>query len=224
MSELSEDQKKKIIEALEKAKALLPCPRCGNQNFSLVGGYFNQPIQTELGGLVIGGPEHSLCGRGLQPLRLHGSACSRFHRGSTAPTQTRRGRAKMTDASQDRTSEISSALTNRIAQDTKVHLNLGQDAIVTTEDKVRLVLMTHLERLEQRKAWIAPAGVFIAILIAFVTADFKDFLLKAAVWEAVFLVAGVLSLCWLVLAVVRAFKTPTVQDIVGELKKSSSAQ
>lgn len=56
MAEISETQKKKIIEALEKRKAHLPCPRCGNPNFSLLGGYFNQPIQTELGGLVIGGP------------------------------------------------------------------------------------------------------------------------------------------------------------------------
>lgn len=56
MAEISESQKKKIIEALEKRKARLPCPRCGNQSYSLLGGYFNQPIQTELGGLVIGGP------------------------------------------------------------------------------------------------------------------------------------------------------------------------
>ena len=56
MAELSQDQKDRIIKALTERGARLPCPRCGNQNFTLVDGYFNQPIQTELGGLVIGGP------------------------------------------------------------------------------------------------------------------------------------------------------------------------
>lgn len=56
MSGISDDQKQKVIEALAKAGANLPCPRCGNGQFSLVDGYFNHPIQTSLGGLVIGGP------------------------------------------------------------------------------------------------------------------------------------------------------------------------
>lgn len=56
MAELSSDQKRRIVEALEKAGAKLPCPRCGNGNFALLDGYFNQPVQMELGGLVLGGP------------------------------------------------------------------------------------------------------------------------------------------------------------------------
>jgi len=56
MSEVPPEQKKRIVEALEKAGARMPCPRCGNTSFSLLDGYFNQPVQTELGGLVLGGP------------------------------------------------------------------------------------------------------------------------------------------------------------------------
>ncbi len=56
MPEFSQEQKDKIIRALESRGAKQPCPRCGNNNFTLVDGYFNQPIQTELAGLVIGGP------------------------------------------------------------------------------------------------------------------------------------------------------------------------
>lgn len=56
MSGIPDDQKQKVIEALDRAGAKLPCPRCGNGQFSLVDGYFNHPIQTSLGGLVIGGP------------------------------------------------------------------------------------------------------------------------------------------------------------------------
>jgi ribosomal protein L37E len=57
MQEISEEQKNKIIKALSERGVVLPCPRCGNKNFNLVGGYVNSIIQTELtGGVVIGGP------------------------------------------------------------------------------------------------------------------------------------------------------------------------
>lgn len=56
VSTLSKDQIGKIIEILEKRGATQPCPRCGNKNFSILEGYFNQTLQTELKGMVIGGP------------------------------------------------------------------------------------------------------------------------------------------------------------------------
>ena len=56
MKELSKEQKEKIINILDERGAKLPCPRCGNNNFTLLDGYFNQTIQTEIKGMVIGGP------------------------------------------------------------------------------------------------------------------------------------------------------------------------
>lgn len=50
------EEKEKIINALEDRFAKLPCPRCGNQQFSLADGYFSQPLQENLGGIVLGGP------------------------------------------------------------------------------------------------------------------------------------------------------------------------
>lgn len=55
--DMNEDQKKKVIKALQDKGAVLPCPRCGNQNFTLIDGYFNQPLQKQLSNsLIIGGP------------------------------------------------------------------------------------------------------------------------------------------------------------------------
>jgi ribosomal protein S27AE len=54
--QLSDERKKEIIKALEERGAKLPCPRCGNPQFILLDGYFNQTIQTDLKGLVLGGP------------------------------------------------------------------------------------------------------------------------------------------------------------------------
>lgn len=56
MQELSQEQQKKIIEALDERGAILPCPRCGNKSFELLNGYFNHTLQAELKGIVIGGP------------------------------------------------------------------------------------------------------------------------------------------------------------------------
>lgn len=56
MQQIPEERKKEIVKALEERGAKLPCPRCGNQSFTLLEGYFNQPIQSELKGMVIGGP------------------------------------------------------------------------------------------------------------------------------------------------------------------------
>ena len=56
MAELTAKQQKEIIGALEKRGAKLPCPRCGNGSFTLIGGYFNQALQTDLSAFSIGGP------------------------------------------------------------------------------------------------------------------------------------------------------------------------
>jgi hypothetical protein len=59
----------------------------------------------------------------------------------------------------------------------------------------------------------------LAIITAFVTADFRDALsFKAAVWEAVFLITGVGSFLWLVVAGFRCWRSPTVEDVVEKIK------
>jgi ribosomal protein S27AE len=50
------EEKDKIIKVLEERFAKQPCPRCGFQQFTLANGYFNQPLQEKLSGLVLGGP------------------------------------------------------------------------------------------------------------------------------------------------------------------------
>jgi ribosomal protein S27AE len=55
MAQFSEEQKRQIVDALEKHGVLYPCPRCGKSTFELLDGYFNQPIQAELGRFVLGG-------------------------------------------------------------------------------------------------------------------------------------------------------------------------
>lgn len=54
---MNQQEKDRIIKILQERKAILNCPRCANNNFTLIDGYFNQPFQPELSNnLVIGGP------------------------------------------------------------------------------------------------------------------------------------------------------------------------
>ncbi len=48
-------EKEEIIEQLIRKGADRPCPRCGNKGVTLVDGYFNQTLQDDASGCVIGG-------------------------------------------------------------------------------------------------------------------------------------------------------------------------
>jgi ribosomal protein S27AE len=56
MAEISQEERDRIVKVLESKGATKPCPRCGNNSFALVSGYFNHFIQTNLSGVSIGGP------------------------------------------------------------------------------------------------------------------------------------------------------------------------
>jgi ribosomal protein S27AE len=55
-AELTKEQKEAIVEVLKQRGSVLPCPRCGNGEFTLLPGYLNHSVQTELTGMIIGGP------------------------------------------------------------------------------------------------------------------------------------------------------------------------
>jgi ribosomal protein S27AE len=55
-TDLSPEQRERIIKALQDRGATRDCPRCGNKSFAVLGGYFNHPLQFNLGGLQLGGP------------------------------------------------------------------------------------------------------------------------------------------------------------------------
>lgn len=44
-----------IAKRLTEKGALQPCPRCGHKNFTVIDGYFNQTLQDDVNGLVLGG-------------------------------------------------------------------------------------------------------------------------------------------------------------------------
>jgi hypothetical protein len=101
-----------------------------------------------------------------------------------------------------------------------VHSNLDQEVIQVTEDKIRLVLNEHLRNIECRKDWIAPLSLLIAIVTTFITSSFKDALLSASTWEAIYILSGALSVAWLVKALWALLTASTLDDVVAQIKNT----
>ena len=45
--QMSPEQAANIIRVLQQRNATRPCPRCGNQHFTLLEGFFNQPVSGD---------------------------------------------------------------------------------------------------------------------------------------------------------------------------------
>ena len=56
MQNIPDKRQEEIKKALEERGAKLICPMCGNKSFTLLDGYFNQTIQIDFKGMVLGGP------------------------------------------------------------------------------------------------------------------------------------------------------------------------
>ena len=124
----------------------------------------------------------------------------------------------------DQANIMSDALTARIVQESKLYLNVAQGVIVITEDKVRLCLLKHLSQLEARRGWIAPAGILLTIITTFATTTFRDFMLNSDTWKAIFIIAGLLVAAWLIKAIIVALRSPSIEDVVAEMKRAGVSE
>lgn len=52
---MTQEEKDKIIRSLTEKGAMRSCPRCDKNNFSLLDGYFNHPLQANPATLMLGG-------------------------------------------------------------------------------------------------------------------------------------------------------------------------
>ncbi|MGW8428848.1 hypothetical protein ACWGJQ_25950 [Peribacillus simplex] len=115
---------------------------------------------------------------------------------------------------------------NQAVIDTSViHTNVGQEIVVTTEDKLELCLRDHQHILKAKNDWITPLGLFIAVLTSLVAADFKEFLsISADLWNAIFIICSVIFGFWLLKALIKAFQYRTsgdTKEIIQKLKNNS---
>jgi hypothetical protein len=104
-----------------------------------------------------------------------------------------------------------------------VHMNLAQEIIVISSDRIKLCLQDYKRIIESGITWVAPAGILITVLTALVTtASYKSFLgLNAKVWETIFIVGLISCIIWLGRCVYFAWKSRGKRSddyIIGNLK------
>ena len=106
------------------------------------------------------------------------------------------------------------------------YTNIGQDVITITEDKIRLCLIEYQNTLKLRNDWIAPAGIFIALIATLViAADFKEFLnISPESWKTIFTIGALISFSILLKSVYSMYinrNNNGIDTIIQKLKKCS---
>lgn len=104
--------------------------------------------------------------------------------------------------------------------DIEIFPNLNQQVIMTTEDRLRICLIENLKKAEKKYDWVAPLGILIAIIIAFITSSFQDVVLSSQTWEAIFIIGGIASFIWLLIALKHAFVKIDLDHIISDIKTS----
>lgn len=103
----------------------------------------------------------------------------------------------------------------------KLYINVPEEVIITTEDKLRLWLLEHGKRMGMKRGWVGPLALFLSLILTLVTTDFKSIGLEAAVWKFIMIVEVIGSFGWLVFSVKEALQARKMEDIISELKKGS---
>lgn len=118
----------------------------------------------------------------------------------------------------DLIAQASAAQIQHLVSVERVTFNVSQRVIVTTEDKLRLCLHNHMSETDRKKDWIAPFSVILALLLALVSADFRDFIVPKDTWRAIFAIASVITVFWLGVTLRRAFSKRTAETLIAEIK------
>lgn len=104
----------------------------------------------------------------------------------------------------------------------EVHVNVDQEVIQITEDKLRLILKDYLDSLIQAGGWVAPFSVLVSIATTFCTAKFDTFIgLGPEFWRATFVLVGIASTVWLLIALSRSSKALTHDEFINKVKNKS---
>ena len=115
-------------------------------------------------------------------------------------------------------------LTQELVTVEKVHVNVSQSLIITTEDRMHLWLREVMIRFRKQFEWVAPLSLFITITLTLTTTSFKNLVLPAETWHAIFLIVDIISFGWLI-ASLRHLRRPIIlSEEISRLKTFSPAQ
>jgi hypothetical protein len=105
-----------------------------------------------------------------------------------------------------------------------VRVNVSQQMIILTEDRVRLRLDHFLRMEKKRREWYVPAGMLLTEIAASVTSTFHGAIGVSGVeWQAVFQVITVMTAVWLMCALTTVRRGASVDSLIDSLKHCQHA-
>jgi Flp pilus assembly protein TadB len=113
---------------------------------------------------------------------------------------------------------ITASIANQLVNVKKVNMNVDQELIMITEDKAELCLRDYLDNVEKRGSWATPLAIFLTVVVTMVTTSFKQFIVDAEVWQAIFIIVGGISFVWLVWSLYKRPKAKKIKDVINGLK------
>lgn len=131
-----------------------------------------------------------------------------------------------TPPSQNRTRRKGSGilLSEDMIKTSIIHQNISQEVIVTTADKIELVLIEHESAIKIKGDWMSPFSILIAVIASLAAADFKTFAgINADTWRALFIITAIGSAAWLIITLTKIYKNRGKSDykaVIDKLKKT----
>lgn len=105
----------------------------------------------------------------------------------------------------------------------KRYANLRSDIVEITHDKLENVLIKFYQKHALRTAWFNPLSMVVGVALTLTTAEFKEKAigLQGATWQAIFVIALVLSAVWLITNLARlaiSWKETTLDFLIDRIK------
>ncbi|WP_333014570.1 hypothetical protein [Vibrio vulnificus] len=99
--------------------------------------------------------------------------------------------------------------------------NLDHTLIKISEEKLRLVLNKYESSVKNRYGWLAPLGIFLTVVTAIITTDFKDALaISKYTWEAIYYLCAFASLVYSLVSFVKFCQKSISTDTLVEMIKN----
>jgi len=111
---------------------------------------------------------------------------------------------------------------DELSKNLTIHKNVKQEIIITTADKIKLVLINTKEIMTSQRDWWTPFGLLVSFITTLCTADFKDsFGGTKEFWHAIFVLLTIFSGGWLVKTIyklIRNWGQDDLNKIIEQIK------
>lgn len=102
---------------------------------------------------------------------------------------------------------LSVDINDELSKNLTIHKNVNQEIIITTQDKIKLILMETKEHLISQRDWWTPFGLLLSFITTLLTVEFKEaFGISKEFWKAIFVIFTIFSLFWFLKSMYKLIK------------------